>query len=60
MLPPPQTIATLPPANRLGAAAPADDQQVLVNPADLGARQAGLEGRHGRVQRVRRVEGDVE
>src|ERR1039458_5206658 len=44
---------------RLVAAAPADDdQEVLVNPADLGAGQAGQERRDGRAQLVRRVEGE--
>src|SRR5260370_16275200 len=39
-------------------AAPAgDDEQVLVNPGDLGAGQAGQEGRDGCGQLLRRVEG---
>jgi hypothetical protein len=42
------------------AGAPADDndQEVLVNPGDLGARQAALERRDGRAQLLRRVERD--
>ena len=43
----------------LVAAAPADDdQEVLVNPGDLGAGQAGQERRDGRAQLIRRVEGE--
>src|SRR5439155_1496169 len=43
----------------LGAAAAADDdQQVLVNPGDLGAGQAGQERRDARGQLLRRVEGE--
>ena len=34
------------------------DQQVLVNPADLGSGQAGQEGSRGRAQLLRRVEGE--
>src|SRR5258708_16671974 len=34
-----------------------DDQQVLVNPADLRARQASQKGRDGCAQLLRRVEG---
>ncbi len=48
-------------AVRLGlvvAARGGDDQQVLVNPADLGAGQAGQEGRDGCAQLLRRVEGE--
>ena len=41
-----------------GAAGAGDEQEVLVNPADLGAGQAGQEGRGGRAQLLRRVEGE--
>ena len=42
---------------RLVAAAPGDDdQEVLVNPGDLGAGQAGQERRDGRAQFIRGVE----
>src|SRR6266851_7093894 len=36
----------------VAAAAAGDDQEVLVNPADLGAGQAGQEGRDGCAQLV--------
>jgi hypothetical protein len=43
----------------LVVAAPADDdQQVLVNPGNLGTGQAGQEGRDGCAQLLRRVEGE--
>ena len=43
---------------RAGAASGGDDQEVLVYPADLGAGQAGQEGRGGRAQLLRRVQGE--
>jgi hypothetical protein len=42
----------------IAAAGAGDDQEVLVNPADLGAGQAGQEGRDGQAQLLRRVEGE--
>jgi len=41
-----------------GAAGAGDDQEVLVNPGDFGAGQAGQEGRDGRAQLLLRVEGE--
>jgi len=40
------------------AACAGDDQEVFVNPADLGAGQAGQEGCDGRVQLFGGVEGE--
>src|SRR5713101_2142028 len=40
------------------AACAGDDQEVLVNPGDLGAGQAGNEGRDGRAELLRSVEGE--